>query len=196
MCSRHCEKIGCDITNENDYFNSGVIFAKDCPEVHKFYTRWHENWKDGEKCGIFMDQPSFAQTNITFNHMISQLPDIWNCQIIHGIKYLNNAKILHYLCTSPTRKGDKELFILRDRNCFENLKKDLSVPVKITDCFTDPFKGINECVHVLSGKNVDLCQTESFRFLERKNGGFLFKILEAILRVDNLTNKVFKRIIR
>lgn len=195
MCINHCKKLGIDVADEELYFNSGVVLARDTAEVHKFYDRWSKNLKIGRLKGIFMDQPSFAKTNIELGHMISPLNDIWNCQIIHGIKYVKDANIIHYLCTSPTKKGDTQVFILRDKWRMEQIRHNDIIQKEIMDCFEDPFRGFPNCVHILSGNNIGICQSYTFRFLEKYNGSIVYKCLDNLFKLLYLAPNVFNRII-
>lgn len=195
MCINHCKKLGFDVSQEEFYFNSGVILARDTVEVHEFYDRWAKNWEEGRQKGIFMDQPSFAKTNAELNHIISILPDIWNCQIIHGIKYIKDANIVHYLCTSPTKKGDKQIFALRDKWRVEQIKSTGIIPKDITNCFDDPFCGFPDCVHVLSGKNIEICQSFAFKFLEKYNGSAVYTCFNSLFKLLYLAPRVLNRMI-
>jgi hypothetical protein len=72
--------------SENDfYFNSGVLFVKDTDDTHQFYEYWHSLWRKNVLKGINYDQPSLAKANELMGCKICKLDDIWNCQI--------NAKI-------------------------------------------------------------------------------------------------------
>jgi hypothetical protein len=83
------------------YFNSGIIYCRDTPETHNFFTRWHDLWIESNRRGISADQPSFNQANYELNNIIAELPGEWNCQISHnGLPYLHDAKIIHYYATS------------------------------------------------------------------------------------------------
>ncbi len=196
MIIGHCSKIGCNIVNEHTYFNSGVLLVKDTPLTHIFYTEWNRNWQKGMKeHGVLMDQPSFAKTNISLNHVVKELSDIWNCQIIHGVKYLRDAKILHYLCTSPTKKGDTQIFILRNKKLLEDIKNNMIIEKNISECFDDPFMGIPECVHVLAGKNIELCQSHTFKYFERIIGTKTFRIYDKVYRVLNLFHKLLVKML-
>lgn len=194
MCIDHCRSLGCNIENENEYFNSGVILARDTKIVHSFYEEWNKNWEFGVTKHVFMDQPSFARTNLEFNHLITKLDDVWNCQIIHGVKYIQDAKILHYLCTSPTKNGDSQIFILRDKSRFFEIKKTMNISPDIYKCFDNPFEGIEECVHILAGNNVKFCQSEIFIYFERNFGDISYYIWNKIFRGFNLLHKLRQRI--
>lgn len=192
MCINHCKKIGYDITDEETYFNSGVILARDTPLVRDFFNVWHEKWLISREKGIIMDQPSFVLTNIEYDHKIHDLSDEWNCQILHGIKFLPGAKIVHYLCTSPTPKEDEQMFLLRDKWRLQQLKGHFEIPVEISDCFENSFAGLPDCVHVMSGRNMHLLQTETFRFIEKIYGTTLFHIINMFSKGLNILLKLPK----
>lgn len=88
--------LGYDVRDEEWYFNSGVIYAKDVPEVHALWKTWHAIWQKGEKLGIKADQPSLGKANIECNHIIKRLPDVWNTLIYMNPVYACEGKILHF----------------------------------------------------------------------------------------------------
>lgn len=100
------------------YFNSGVIFSKDCNEAMDFFTTWHNNYKTGLRKGIIQDQPSFSKTNYDFNLVIKELSGEWNCQIRLGAKYLKSLKILHFVS-----KRNMPISFLGDKNYLLELKR-------------------------------------------------------------------------
>ncbi len=79
------------------YFNSGVIYAKDTPKVHQFYSLWYENWRASDSHGVQYDQPALCATNVAMENIIHELDGIWNCQFkMKGYPFLRKAKIMHY----------------------------------------------------------------------------------------------------
>ena len=91
-----CDKLGYNILEEKWYFNSGVIYAKDCQKVKQLWKCWHDCWVDGEKKGVRSDQPSLGRANILCNHIIQRLPDTWNTLIYMNPIFANKGKILHF----------------------------------------------------------------------------------------------------
>ena len=101
------------------YFNSGVMFSKDCVEAIEFFSAWHENYKAGVKEGVIQDQPSLSKTNYESNCIIKELSGEWNCQIRLGAKYLKNLKILHLVS-----KRNMPISILGDKKFLQKLKQE------------------------------------------------------------------------
>lgn len=89
-------KLGYDVLNENEYFNSGVMYAKDTEQVHKLWELWHQYWLHGEKEGVGIDQPALGKANIECNHIINQLDRVWNTLVYMNPVFIADGKILHF----------------------------------------------------------------------------------------------------
>ena len=178
MCISHCKKLGYNISEESEYFNSGVLFVKDSPIAHKFYEEWNKTWLEGSAKGVMMDQPSFALTNIKNNYIVTPMSDIWNCQILHGIKYLPAAKILHYLCTNSDKTGD--IFVLRGRKIFDDIKATGNLPSNLNLIFENPFNGIPDLTHLHGGNIIYIFRSSSWYLLKRLYYTSLFKRSEQV----------------
>ena len=89
-------KFGYDVTQEELYFNGGVAYAKDRPEVRQLWKCWNEEWEKGIEKGINIDQPSLGKANLMCNHLIQRLPDVWNTMIYMNPVFAKEGKILHF----------------------------------------------------------------------------------------------------
>lgn len=89
-------KLGYDALQENEYFNSGVMYAKDTATVHQLWDFWHQYWIQGEKDGVGIDQPALGKANIACDHIIQQLPREWNTLIYMNPVFISEGKILHF----------------------------------------------------------------------------------------------------
>lgn len=89
-----------------EYFNSGIIYIKDCKETREFYKKWNANWIQTKNLGYNYDQLSFAFTNIEFNNIIKPLPFYFNTQVnSSSLLLISNALILHlFYGSNKTRK--------------------------------------------------------------------------------------------
>lgn len=118
-------RVGWNGDEEIDYFNSGVIFARESPKAHDFFQAWHDKWKETNRKGFHYDQPSLAVVNAEQSSKIKELDGIWNCQIMNGgLPYLHRAKIIHYFASSSERrkKVDKAYLFLNNQ-IFEKMKE-------------------------------------------------------------------------
>ena len=59
LFKKQCDTIGFPLSHTRDYFNGGVIFAKDDEVSHNLYSLWHNYYLSGTSSNISMDQPSF-----------------------------------------------------------------------------------------------------------------------------------------
>lgn len=190
MCIEHCKVLGIDINEEKTYFNSGVIYVKDNENARRFFDLWNENWSKGRLKGINMDQPAFAKTNIELNHIVSRLPDVWNCEFIHGIRFLKDAKIVHYLCTNSSTQ--KESFILRNRSILNTVKETGIVSPEIEACFTDPFKGIPDLTTIVAGNAVYFMRTPFYQYFIHNQESLIYRCLSLLLITIKEVKKIFK----
>ena len=138
-----CPKLGINpCFNLNVYFNGGIIFCKDNKIGHDFFNEWHRLWLGCFEFGGLLDQPSLNLSNFIFGSVIKELDGVWNCQILDdgALRYLHNAKIIHYMSSRPGEKafipandefirGIKETGII-DQNMKEAIKnaKSLFLP--------------------------------------------------------------------
>lgn len=92
---------------KNIHYNSGVIWVRDSKDSYNFFNLWHKLWKEGKKKGILSDQLSFNEANYRLNGLIMELNGIWNCQVDFGMRYIHEAKIIHYLGFNPKDENSK-----------------------------------------------------------------------------------------
>ena len=86
-------KLGYDVSSEEEYFNGGVMFVKECQESHTFCRMWHDMYL---RLGIVYDQPALMVTNMLQNHLITTIDNGYNCQLfMGGFSSFAYAKILH-----------------------------------------------------------------------------------------------------
>lgn len=185
MCLNHGHLLGWPIETETTYFNSGVLFVKDTFETKEFYTRWNKNLNAGYKKKIYMDQPSFAKTNYDMNHIVSSLPDVWNCQLKHGVRYLKDAKIIHYLCTNPSQTSNKQFFLLNEKSVFQSVKESAEIPESIKAVIRDPFVGISEVSHCFAGEDIYFFTTSTYKYIRNFFSKKFFPIMDFKYRILN-----------
>lgn len=132
------------------YFNGGILFARDTPAVHKFFSDWHELWDSDRRLFAFdLDQPSLNQASETNGGFIKELDGTYNCQLMlsNSKDYRAKAKILHYF--SSTREQGY-FFQLRQPAFLEHVRRNgLSVQVKAV--LENPFAFFFDDALVLKG---------------------------------------------
>ncbi len=162
MCVSHLGILGLDITQEKTYFNSGVIYVKDTLNTHKFYEAWNKNYQVSFDKKVSMDQPSFCKTNIDMGHFIHVLDDVWNCELKHGIRFLKDAKVVHYLGTNKVVGELAPLFIMNDINVMKSIRDKKEISDDIMAAIKDPFTGLASVTHCFAGGDVFFFRKESF----------------------------------
>jgi len=110
--------IGCDISGEEYYFSSGVIYCKDTEKTRNLYKLWHKCWIEGYYTfDVQIDQPSLSKANIECNHLIQPMNDTYNCVLYTQNPFLREATILHI----PSYRNSCFLF---NNAVFKKIRKD------------------------------------------------------------------------
>lgn len=87
---------GWSFDNLCEYRNSGVVYVKDTVNTRKFYIQWHENYFYTQQFGINIDQISLEKTSRDIP-IVNTLDNIWNAIMYTRPKFIENAKIIHFL---------------------------------------------------------------------------------------------------
>ena len=137
VIGKYAKILNHDYENDEEYFNSGVLFCKENHLTCAFYKQWNDNYREGLQHNVRMDQPSLALTNSQMGFVIKQLPDIYNCQLKFGYKYINDAIILHYLSTTIGGYGNN-CSPFMNAELYEEVKKNRGITGKIKDLVNNP----------------------------------------------------------
>lgn len=126
-----------DVSDENIYYNSGVIWIKDTPGVRNLFDHWNQYWKVAAfEAGKCFDQPALMMANRKSGHIIKELDGSYNCQILTSLQYLSKAKILHFF--NNVWQGKEQLSPFFGRDLYEEIKRtgEISHGTKqlIADC--------------------------------------------------------------
>jgi lipopolysaccharide biosynthesis glycosyltransferase len=116
------------------YYNSGIMYVKDCEESRRLFEVWHEKWKNNvEIAGIHFDQIPLAYANEVTSHLITELDGVWNCQIMNnGLPFLNRAKIIHYFMSFASIRAAKP-YRFHDKQLLLDIRKEGDIPAHIAD---------------------------------------------------------------
>lgn len=86
-----------DVSEEKQYFNSGVIFVRDCQLTKDFYKYWNELWGYSmREFNKLKDQQPLMKANIDMGYVITEMSGDLNCQVAESIQYLHTAHIMHF----------------------------------------------------------------------------------------------------
>lgn len=98
-----------DLDKEPNY-NGGVMFAKETPSTKLFFETWHQRWLQSGSNGVWRDQPALQQANKDMNHIITELPRIWNFHPDAAGFWLRGTKILHFYLSVRINIAFKKTF--------------------------------------------------------------------------------------
>lgn len=157
-----CEQVFGRKLTADDYFNSGVILARDTPLVHQFFDQWHKSWQVGVSRGCETDQKSLAFVVQDNPGVVRELDGIYNAQIRYSVRYLCRGKILHFFTggdyvslNHPFMADDVYLKIKVDEGICEKLKQ------QVDDC-----KSLFDVQsYIMTGTELEIKNTASYRVL-------------------------------
>lgn len=177
------------------YFNGGALFVKDSELAHSFYKDWHSRWKDClQKYGRHNDQPPLAWVNEKYNYVITELPGIWNCQILtFSLPFIHEAKIIHYF-SLDTNYNNRLIHAFRDKGIYMKVREVGEITddieqqiIKAKSLYLNPTRICrpNE-VAFLSGETAQVCLNHE-RMVKVLNCVFriLLKIYFVVSKIKN-----------
>jgi len=173
--------LGLELDTDQNYYNSGVIWAKDNKETRAFFDKWYECWLNHKKPGMLFDQYSLNFVNQKEYPLIQNLDGRFNVQINQGrgsssfVQYLGDAVIIHYLHETNSA------YILARK---EFREKGVDNP-EVRFILENPLKGFNSPkLMMFDLEKEELEHSFNFLALEKiyKNHRKLFDFNEKVLR--------------
>lgn len=122
------------------FINGGVLFLRDTPVVHEFMKSWNEHWNISCEKGCYTDQQSLNHVNYLNNNIIKLMPHSYNVQIVFTIRYLLNAKLIHYFGTGLYENEDELCFELQKKTFWSHVKENANIMSLFEDIATKPYK--------------------------------------------------------
>lgn len=118
-------QLGVDLEEEREYYSSGVLWVKDVPDSYRLFELWHLYWLQSEAIGLPIDQPSLAKANRECGHVISRIPDVYNCILFTRNNFVEKASILHVAAfQNPCFLFTDKVFELIEKNGLMEWIKD------------------------------------------------------------------------
>ena len=168
-----------ELLSYDKYFNSGVIFCRNNDKTKQFFSLWHELWKESFRKGTVLDQPAFNAANLQMNNILHELPGEWNCQITMDLRYLENAKIIHYLVTNKYN-----IYLLADPDILKNIKQTGTISSEIETLLEHPKTAIRNTRRRIYTDN-------AVEFSETKLYAFFFTIYTKSRKIFNILEYFF-----
>lgn len=157
-----------DISNDPFYFNSGIVYVKDNTRTREFYTIWNSLWQESTKLGCSSDQPAFCKANEICGSIITELPGIYNCQVIeNGVKFLKEAKVIHYFASNMGKFKNSSPFKLKDNLLYESIKQTGEISPKISHIIANPKNAFADKIQLITECDVDFFNSPICQYLRK-----------------------------
>ena len=142
-----------------NYYNSGVMWARDTEKTRLFFDSWFSEWDSTRNLG-HLDQPRLNHINRQMGGVISRLDDRYNLQvnaIPFPLNSLHDALVIHYF-----NSFRHSAYLLNDPG-YLNLPYDSEEIKKIIEA---PGKAFKKCMIVeTDSRKLQFLKSRSFSFL-------------------------------
>ena len=114
-----------DVSDAPYWYNAGITLVRDNTTTREFFKKWHENWEySAFQKGQTSDMRALICTDKSYGYIIEKLPDVYNCQMAMSIKYLHEAKIVHFWHMRSDFKHDESYTPFSDKSVYKKVKND------------------------------------------------------------------------
>ena len=170
---------GWSYSDDLDYFNSGVMYVRDCEFTHDFYREWNKRW---QLCSTnyqrFYDQSPLAATNEYFQYPINELSGEWNCQPTNGVSFLSKAKIMHYW--GYHRQYYAWMFY--EKNIIKDIKESGHISKKTSDLVDKAKEAFIMPNEIIAGKELEIYYSNVFQVCKSSDKIFyLYNLMSQLL---------------
>ena len=155
-----------DINDAPVLFNGGAFFVHDNAFTREFFTKWHENWLVSVSKGLDTDQQALVYTDKNFGYVIEKMPDIYNCQVLFGVKYFFDAKILH-IYHIPSYYSCDPLRVLW--SVYDNIRKEGCLSEETKDILKNPKSHLSFSSCLVSFEDTDFMRGRFFNNIYRRS---------------------------
>lgn len=177
---RTAQRCNFDLRECDNYYNSGVMWVKECELTKRFFEEWHKYWEETLKIGMCVDQLSLNHVNTNIFPLIEELDGTWNCQVTlkpAGVEYIANSKIIHYFNTNP-----ESPYML----CDESMIREGVNDQEVKKIISEPRSAFRKSYIVTMNSRLDnFMKTKQFKVLFKFYNKFsgLFELNEKILNL-------------
>jgi len=184
-----------DVSDENVYFNSGVVFVRDTPAVAQLFEEWHRYWKYSafEKAQCY-DQPALMMADRKCGYMIKELNGIYNCQVLTSIQYLHHARIIHFF--NNVWDGKETFSPFFQKQMYEEIKVTGNISDYTKRLVADCKSAFFSPIYFVRSEKVEFLNTlvsATVYSLYKKNS-FFYKVLKLLCAMRFSCAKALNRI--
>ncbi len=138
----NAKSMGYSMGHDDCHFNSGVMYIRDTEQAHDFFSLWNNLYLETWNKGLAMDQLSFNEVNERMGGLIQELDGVWNVQVNIGLKYVAEARIIHYLGYQPDNRHNAYFntlpFLLADKKMLREVRQQGDITEKVGEMIERP----------------------------------------------------------
>jgi lipopolysaccharide biosynthesis glycosyltransferase len=138
----NAKAMGYSMGHGNYHFNSGVMYIRDTEQAQDFFSLWNKLYLETWKKGLAMDQLSLNEANERMGGLIKELDGVWNVQVNTGLRYVAEARIIHYLGYQPASRHNAYFntlpFLLADEKMLREVRQQGGITEKVGEMIKRP----------------------------------------------------------
>ena len=176
------------------YFNSGVIYVKDTPRMHIFFSDWYEKWKFSSlKQNCSYDQPALFMADKMNGYIIKELPGYYNCQIAYSLKFFYGGLILH-IFNGPYPMLSSEISKFYDKDFYKRIKDYGGIAHEVKDVLDDKSRWFNVQTSIVDSSHSDfLCTNVGYNLYKSyKEKTMLYTLNERLCAYKFMINNCIR----
>lgn len=168
-------KLGWHASINNEHFNGGVLFVRDTPVAHDFFTMWNTLWQESLERGVSIDQPALSETNYRNQGVIKAIDGKWNCQVNYGTHFLHTAAVLHYF---GSNQGNTLPYKMTNASLLSTFKKEEKLSPKLLEILENPKSAFNSSLIIADKEILTYIRSPFFKFTYSvfEKRGLLYKV--------------------
>ena len=143
------------------YYNSGVIYCRDCADTRRFYDRWFEHWQHSVRRGVAIDQQALQRTQQELG-LITEMDGAFNAQVRFSVRYLMTGKILHYF-NHMLPLNDATPFY--HSGVYEQVKRDGTISPAVERLILQARENYAVQSYIVAGRELEVRNGNAFRLL-------------------------------
>lgn len=185
---------GIDVSDSDQWHNSGVLYVADNERTQEFYRQWNKNWRYSAMTkDMSQDEPALMKTDYDYGYIIKELPDIFNCQPSMSIKYLSDAKIIHFL--HMCFPADQSFCPFFDKSLYKKIREEGGITLALGEEIRNVKKSFASPSCVVGWRTMNFLTSPVAPIFEEiyKEGGaaswLMLKMAKWLERIHHYTKK-------
>lgn len=186
-----------DVSDAPYWYNAGITLVRDNTVTREFFKKWHENWEfSAFQKGQTSDMRALICTDKNYGYIIERLPDIYNSQVAMSIKYLHEAKIVHFWHMRKSFQHDENYSPFCNKTIYKQIKHDGIISDTVAETILNCKSSFSALSMVVGPSEIKFLFSSVYVVLGQsyKNSKFMHWFLDVLTKYTNLYYRAKKKL--